>query len=86
MGSFFFTFEFSFNSDIIINGADYMIYLTMFNSGLRDVDTDEGVTQGDTINAGETKHMKLFFEYKDTATELPKNNLTLTSKNPITIT
>lgn len=30
--------------------------------------------------------MKLFFEYKDTATELPKNNLTLTSKNPITIT
>ena len=75
-----------FNSDNIINGADYMTYLTMFNSGLRDADTDEGVTQGDTINAGETKHMKLFFEYKDTATELPKNNLTLTSKNPITIT
>ena len=75
-----------FNSDNIINDADYMTYLTMFNSGLRDADTDEGVTQGDTINAGETKHMKLFFEYKDTATELPKNNLTLTSKNPITIT
>ena len=75
-----------FNSDNIINSADYMTYLTMFNSGLRDADTDEGVTQGDTINAGETKHMKLFFEYKDTATELPKNNLTLTSKNPITIT
>ncbi len=63
-----------------------MTYLTMFNSGFRDVDTDESVTRSDTINAGETKHMKLFFEYKDTATELPKNNLTLTSKNPITIT
>ena len=75
-----------FNSDNIIDGADYMTYLTMFNFGLKYVDTDEGVTQGDTINAGETKHMKLFFEYKDTATELPKNNLTLTSKNPITIT
>ena len=75
-----------FNSDNIIDSTDYMTYLTMFNSGLRDADTDEGVTQGDTINAGETKHMKLFFEYKDTATELPKNNLTLTSKNPITIT
>ena len=75
-----------FNSDNIIDGADYMTYLTMFNSELSDADTDEGVTQGDTINAGETKHMKLFFEYKDTATELPKNNLTLTSKNPITIT
>ena len=75
-----------FNSDNIIDGTDYMTYLTMFNSGLRDADTDEGVTQGDTLNAGETKHMKLFFEYKDTATELPKNNLTLTSKNPITIT
>ena len=75
-----------FNSDNIINSTDYMTYLTMFTSGLRYADTDEGVTQGDTINAGETKHMKLFFEYKDTATELPKNNLTLTSKNPITIT
>lgn len=75
-----------FNSDNIIDNANFMTYLKMFNSGLRDADTDESVTQGDTINAGETKHMKLFFEYKDTATELPKNNLTLTSKNPITIT
>ncbi len=64
-----------------------MTYLTMFNFGLRDADTDDkGIAKNDVIKAGETKHMKLFFEYKDTATELPKNNLTLTSKNPITIT
>lgn len=64
-----------------------MTYLTMFNSGLRDVDTDDkGIVKNDVIKAGKTKHMKLFFEYKDTATELPKNNLQLTSKNPITIT
>ena len=78
--------NFDSNDDGVVDGSDYAMYLTMFNFGLRDVDTDESVTQGDTINAGETKHMKLFFEYKDTATELPKNNLTLTSKNPITIT
>ena len=78
--------NFDSNDDGVVDGSDYAMYLTMFTSGLRYADTDEGVTQGDTINAGETKHMKLFFEYKDTATELPKNNLTLTSKNPITIT
>ena len=75
-----------FNSDNIIDSADFMTYLTMFNSGLKYVDTDKSIAAEDVINAGETKHMKLFFEYKDTATELPKNNLTLTSKNPITIT
>ena len=78
--------NFDFNSDNYINGADYMTYQTMFISGLRDADTDNGIGAKDVIKAGETKHMKLFFEYKDTATELPKNNLTLTSKNPITIT
>ena len=30
--------------------------------------------------------MKLVIEYKDTATELPENNITLTSSDPITIT
>ena len=38
-----------------------MTYLTMFNFGLRDVDTDESVTQGDTINAGETKTYEIIF-------------------------
>jgi len=75
-----------FNSDNIIDSADFMTYLTMFNSGLKYVDTDKSIAAEDVINAGETKHMKLFFEYQDTATGLPKNNLTLTSKNPITIT
>ena len=78
--------NFDFNSDNYINGADFMTYQTMFTSGLRYADTDKGIGAKDVIKAGETKHMKLFFEYKDTATELPKNNLTLTSKNPITIT
>ena len=78
--------NFDFNSDNYINGADFMTYQTMFTSGLKDADTDKSIAKNDVIKAGETKHMKLFFEYKDTATELPKNNLTLTSKNPITIT
>lgn len=75
-----------FKSDNIIDSEDFKTYLTMFNSGLKYVDTDKSIAAEDVINAGKTKHMKLFFEYKDTATELPKNNLTLTSKNPITIT
>ena len=78
--------NFDSNDDGVVDGSDYAMYLTMFTSGLRDADTDKGIGANDVIKAGETKHMKLFFEYKDTATELPKNNLTLTSKNPITIT
>ena len=78
--------NFDSNDDGVVDGSDYAMYLTMFTSGLRYADTDNGIGAEDVINAGETKHMKLFFEYKDTATELPKNNLTLTSKNPITIT
>ena len=78
--------NFDFNSDNHITGADFSVYLAMFNSGLKDADTNKSIGENDVIKAGETKHMKLFFEYKDTATELPKNNLTLTSKNPITIT
>ena len=78
--------NFDSNDDGVVDGSDYVMYLTMFTSGLRYADTDNGIGAKDVIKAGETKHMKLFFEYKDTATELPKNNLTLTSKNPITIT
>ena len=78
--------NFDSNDDGVVDGSDYAMYLTMFTSGLRYADTDNGIGAKDVIKAGETKHMKLFFEYKDTATELPKNNLTLTSKNPITIT
>ena len=78
--------NFDSNDDGVVNGSDYAMYLTMFTSGLRYADTDKIVRQGDTINAGETKHMKLVIEYEDTATELPENNLTLTSSDPITIT
>ena len=78
--------NFDFNSDGDIDGLDLGTYFTLFNHYLKYADTDKSVTQGDTINAGETKHMKLVIEYKDTATELPENNLTLTSSDPITIT
>ena len=78
--------NFDFNSDGNINAFDSLTYITLFNNRLAYADTDESVRQGDTLNAGETKHMKLIIEYKDTATELPENNLTLTSSDPITIT
>ena len=78
--------NFDFNSDGDIDAVDRLVYITLFNYYLAYADTDESVGQGDTINAGETKHMKLVIEYKDTATELPENNLTLTSSDPITIT
>ena len=78
--------NFDFNSDGNINALDNLTYITLFNNRLAYADTDESVRQGDTLNAGETKHMKLVIEYNDTATELPENNLTLTSSDPITIT
>ena len=78
--------NFDFNSDGNINALDNLTYITLFNHYLKYADTDKSVTQGDTINAGETKHMKLVIEYKDTATELLENNITLTSSDPITIT
>ena len=84
------TYSYCMNFDINLNNkvdtTDVALYSRMFTSGLKYVDTDKSIAAEDVIKAGETKHMKLFFEYKDTATELPKNNLTLTSKNPITIT
>ena len=78
--------NFDFNGDGNVNALDKSVYVDLFNYYLAYADTDKSVTQGDTLNAGETKHMKLVIEYKDTATELPKNNLTLTSSDPITIT
>ena len=78
--------NFDFTDDGNINVFDKSTYIALFNYYLAYADTDESVTQGDTLNAGETKHMKLVIEYKDTATELPENNLTLTSSDPITIT
>ena len=78
--------NFDFNSDDNVSVLDKSVYIDLFNHYLKYADTDKSVRQGDTINAGETKHMKLVIEYKDTATELPENNLTITSSDPITIT
>ena len=78
--------NFDFNGDGKVNALDKSVYVDLFNYYLAYADTDKSVTRGDTLNAGATKHMKLVIEYKDTATELPENNLTLTSSDPITIT
>lgn len=78
--------NFDFNSDGDINAVDITTYFSLFNYSLKYADTDKSVTRSDTIYAGETKHMKLIVEYRKDATELPKNNLTLTSSDPITIT
>ena len=61
-------------------------YLQLFDYNIYYVDGGKKLAREDTLNAGETKHMKLVIEYKDTATELPENNITLTSSDPITIT
>ena len=69
-----------------INGSDKVMYLSMFNYNIYYADSENKLASKETLNAGETKHMKLVIEYKDTATELPENNITLTSSDPITIT
>ena len=69
-----------------VDGYDKGKYLQLFNYNIYYVDGGKKLAREDTLNAGETKHMKLVIEYKDTATELPENNITLTSSDPITIT
>ena len=69
-----------------VNSYDKAKYLTMFNYNIYYADSGNKLASKDTLNAGETKHMKLVIEYRDTATELPENNITLTSSDPITIT
>ena len=69
-----------------VNGYDKAKYLQLFDYNIYYVDGGKKLAREDTLNAGETKHMKLVIEYKDTATELPENNITLTSSDPITIT
>ena len=77
---------FDFNSDGKVNVLDKSMYSSMFNYSIYYVDNGKFFNSKDTLNAGETKHMKLVIEHQDTATELPENNLTLTSSDPITIT
>ena len=66
--------------------SDKVKYLQLFNYNIYYVGSEKKLASKDTLNAGETKHMKLVIEYKDTAMELPENNITLTSSDPITIT
>ena len=69
-----------------INVNDKAKHMELFDYNIYYVDGGKKLARKDTLNAGETKHMKLVIEYKDTATELPENNITLTSSDPITIT
>ena len=69
-----------------VNVVDKVKYNELFDYNIYYVDGGKKLARKDTLNAGETKHMKLVIEYKDTATELPENNITLTSSDPITIT
>ena len=69
-----------------VNASDKIKYMKLFDYNIYYVDGGKKLASKDTLNAGETKHMKLVIEYKDTATELPENNITLTSSDPITIT
>ena len=57
----------------------------MFDYNIYYADNENKLALKDALNAGETMHMKLVIKYKDTATELPGNNITLTSSDPITI-
>ena len=69
-----------------INVNDKAKHMELFDYNIYYVDGGKKLARKDTLNAGETKHMKLVIEYKDTATGLPENNITLTSSDPITIT
>ena len=69
-----------------VDAYDKGKYLQLFNYNIYYVDSEKKLASKDTLSAGETKHMKLVIEYKDIATELPENNITLTSSDPITIT
>ncbi len=70
----------------IVNSKDKLVYLNLFDYNIYYVDSGNKLARNDTLNAGETKHMKLVIEYKYDATELPENNITLTSSDPTTIT
>ena len=74
-----------FDNNGTLNVADSSVFYTLFDYNIYYVDSGKKLTSRDTLNAGETKHMKLVIEYRYEATELPKNNLTLTSSDPITI-
>ena len=70
----------------VINTSDKVKYMELFDYNIYYVDGEKKLAREDTLNAGETKHMKLVIKYNYDATELPENNITLTSSDPITIT
>ena len=69
-----------------VNESDKAIYMRLFDYNIYYVDSGNKLARDDTLNVGETKHMKLVIEYKYDATQVLENSLTLTSSDPITIT
>ncbi len=70
----------------VVNASDKSKFMGLFNYNVYYIDSGNKLARKDTLNAGETKNMKLVIEYKYDATELLENNLTITSSDPITIT
>lgn len=74
---------FDLDKNNVVNVSDYSVITKWFNYGLYYVDTGKEVKANDTLNAGETKRVKLVVEYNYDAEELPENNFELidSSKN-----
>lgn len=68
---------FDLDKNNVVNVSDYAVIIKWFNYGLYYVDTGKEVKANDTLNAGETKRVKLVVEYNYDAEELPENNFEL---------
>ena len=78
---------YDFNSDGYVNDTDYVTWISSIKYGLYYTDNNKGIKKGDTIRAGETKHVKLVVEYLSSSTYLLPDGMQITSINntPITI-
>ena len=77
---------YDFDGSGTITMSDVRIYTQMINSGIFYEDGGATISEGDIINAGETKHMNLIVEFKESATRLPGGQIKIFDaiKSPIT--
>ena len=77
-------YDFDGSGTITVN--DVRIYQQMINSGIFYEDGGATISEGDIINAGETKHMNLIVEFKESATRLPGGQIKIFDaiKSPFT--
>ena len=78
---------YDFNSDGLVNYADYSVWKASIKYGLYYTDNNKEIIADDEIRAGETKHAKLVVEYLSSSKYLLPDGMQITSmKNtPITI-